>query len=272
MGLAVGLARWHYVKYKLARLLKRCDQAEKFCPESKIKERDVFTRTKALFTTLLFTGTLSAALPAQAEETGFLGGELSANISILNDYRFRGVSLNDEDYALQGGIDWSHESGFYVGTWASNISDFNGSTMETDYYAGYAGEVNGMSYDVGGVLYAYPGGTNTDYFEVYGSVGMDLGFAAVTLGSNYAFSSDNLANEDNLYIYTKGDIVIPDTQLSLNLHLGYENGAFANKKWDWIVGASYNFQGLDLGISYIDTNIVGEASDATVVFSVGVSF
>lgn len=232
----------------------------------------MITGTKLLFTSVFVAGTLSAAMPAQAEETGFLGGELSANISMLNDYRFRGVSLNDEDFALQGGIDWGHDSGFYVGTWASSISDFNGSTVETDFYAGYAGEVDGISYDVGGLLYHYPGGTGTDYFEVYGSVGMDLGFLSATLGSNYAFSSDNLANEDNFYIYTKGDIVIPDTLLTLNLHLGYEDGAFADKKWDWIVGASYNFQGLDLGVSYIDTNVAGETSDATVVFSVGVSF
>ncbi|VAW07369.1 hypothetical protein MNBD_ALPHA01-1248 [hydrothermal vent metagenome] len=232
----------------------------------------MITRTKALFTTVLLAGTLGVAMPAQAEEEGFLGGELSANIYMLNDYRFRGVSLNNEGFALQGGLDWSHESGFYVGTWASSIADFNGSTVETDFYAGYAGEVNGINFDVGGLLYHYPGGTGTDYFEVYGSVGMDLGFVSATLGSNYAFSNDNLANEDNLYIYTAGEVVIPDTPLTLNLNLGYEDGAFADKKWDWLVGVSVNFQGLDIGVSYVDTNIAGDNSDAGVIFSVGASF
>ncbi|HEC00611.1 MAG TPA: hypothetical protein ENI91_02845, partial [Sphingomonadales bacterium] len=75
-------------------------------------------------------------MPAWAEEGSFLGGEISANISMLNDYRFRGVSLNDEGFAIQGGFDWSHESGFYVGTWASNISDFNGASIESDFYGG----------------------------------------------------------------------------------------------------------------------------------------
>ncbi|PCI33451.1 MAG: hypothetical protein COB54_03890 [Alphaproteobacteria bacterium] len=229
-------------------------------------------RTKAFFTTLLIAGTLSATLPAAAQEESFLGGELSANITMLNDYRFRGVSLNDEGFALQGGLDWSHDSGLYVGTWASNISDFNGSSVETNLYGGYAGEVNGLSFDVGGLLYHYPGGSDTDYFEVYGSTGIDLGFVSASVGANYAFSGDNLGNEDNIYLFTDGSVVIPNTAVTLDLHLGYEDGAFAAKKWDWSVGASYNYQGLDLGLTYIDTNIAGNMSDARLVFSVGTSF
>ncbi|MEN8675919.1 MAG: TorF family putative porin, partial [Alteriqipengyuania sp.] len=44
--------------------------------------------------------------------------EISGNVSLVSDYRFRGVSFSDEDIAIQGGIDLAHESGFYVGTWA----------------------------------------------------------------------------------------------------------------------------------------------------------
>ncbi len=229
-------------------------------------------RTKALFTTLLLTGTLGMTHPAQAEEEGFLGGEISANIAMMNDYRFRGVTLNDEGFALQGGFDWSHDSGFYVGTWASNISDFNGSTVETDFYGGYGGEVNGIGYDVGVMLYHYPGGTGTDYVELYGSTGIDLGFVSATIGANYAFSNDNLGNEDNIYIYTAGSVAVPETPVTVNLHLGFEDGAFGDKKWDWIIGASVSYQGLDFGLSYIDTNVAGDGSDATAVFSVGASF
>jgi len=211
-------------------------------------------------------------MPAWAEEGNFLGGEITANISMLNDYRFRGVSQNDEGFALQGGFDWSNDSGFYVGTWASNISDFNGSKVETDYYGGYAGEVNGISFDIGGMLYSYPGGTNTDYFELYGSTGIDLGFASFTVGANYAFSNNNLGNQDNIYIYTDGEVAIPNTPLSLNMRLGFEDGAFGNKKWDWLIGTTLSYQGMDFGVSYIDTNVTGNNSDGRVVFSVGKSF
>lgn len=229
-------------------------------------------RTKAICATFILAGTLGSAVPAMAEDEGFLGGTISANVSMLNDYRFRGVSLNDEGFALQGGIDWGHESGFYVGTWASNISDFNGSTVETDFYAGYAGEIEGISYDIGGLLYHYPGGTSTDYFEIYGSTGMDLGFASATVGANYAFSSDNLGNEDNIYIYTAAEVAVPNTPVTLDFLLGYEDGAFAAKKWDWRVGATVSYSGLDFSVAYIDTNIDNDNSDARAVFSVGASF
>jgi len=228
---------------------------------------------KRLFlATLLFTGTLGAALPAYATGNDFLGGKVSANIAMLNDYRFRGISLNNEGFAIQGGFDWSHESGLYVGTWATNISDFNGASIESDFYGGYSGEANGVSFDIGGLLYHYPGGTGTDYTEVYGSTGIDLGFLSTTVGANYAFSNNNLGNQDNIYIYTDSEVAIPNMPLSLNLHLGFEDGAFGNKKWDWIIGTKVSYQGVDFGVSYVDTNVSGNNSDGRVVFSVGASF
>lgn len=221
---------------------------------------------------MVFTGSMGTAHLAQAEDKKFLGGELSANLSMLNDYRFRGVSLNDEGFALQGGFDWSHDSGFYVGTWASNISDFNGSTVETDFYAGYVTEVKGLTFDVGGMLYHYPGGTGTDYVELYGSVGFDVGLMSTIFGANYAFSNDNLGQQDNIYFFGDLETAIPGTPMTLNAHLGFEDGAFGNKKWDWAIGASVSYKRLDFGVSYIDTNLDGDNSDAAVIFSVGTSF
>jgi len=211
---------------------------------------------------------------AQAE--GFLGGEVSANVSMASDYRFRGVSLTDKDFALQGGLDYSHESGFYVGGWASSLasSDAYGE-LETNLYGGYAGEIDGISFDIGGLLYAYPTGDHsaqTDYFEVYGSVGVDLGVASATIGSAYAFSSDATGNEDNIYLYTNIEAAIPDTPVTMTAHLGYEDGAFANKKLDWSLGASVSYSGLDFGVTYVDTDQAGRNFDAAVVFSIGASF
>lgn len=235
--------------------------------------------TKALKIALLVAAGTFGPIPlALAEEDGFLGGDFGATISMLNDYRFRGLSRNDEGFALQGGLDWYHDSGFYVGTWASNISNLKGATVETDFYAGYAGELEGgLNFDLGGLLYHFPGGTDADYVEVYGSFGMDLGFVSALAGANYAFSNDNLdfnnrGGEDNIYLFTDGSVAIPNTPLTLNLHLGYEDGSLNSRKWDWSVGASVPYQGLDFSVTYVDTNFVGDNADATVVFSVGASF
>ena len=61
----------------------------------------------------------SAALAQDTEEAGPV--TVSANVALTSDYRFRGVSLSNGDPAIQGGIDVGHDSGFYVGTWASSI-------------------------------------------------------------------------------------------------------------------------------------------------------
>ncbi len=216
------------------------------------------------------------SVSAQAEGTGFMGGEVSANVSLTSDYRFRGVSLTDKDFALQGGLDYSHESGFYVGTWASSLASSNASgELEVDLYGGYAGEIDGISFDIGGLLYAYPTGDHsaqTDYFEVYGSVGVDLGVASATIGTAYAFSSDATGNDDNIYIYTNIDAAIPETPITMLVHLGYEDGAFGDKKLDWSVGASVSYSGLDFGVTYVDTDQAGRNFDAAVVFSIGSSF
>src|SRR5574343_1685727 len=68
--------------------------------------------------------------PAAAETPALPG-----NFGIFSDYRFRGISQTRLAPALQGGFDYAHESGFYVGTWASSISSqqyVNGAGMRSE--------------------------------------------------------------------------------------------------------------------------------------------
>ena len=230
------------------------------------------TLKSAILASVATVAIASAAAPAFAEDEGFLGGEISANVAITTDYRFRGVSLSGEDLAIQGGLDYAHESGFYVGTWASSMDDAGGyGETEFDFYAGFGGEVEGFSYDIGLLYYAYPGASDVDYLEAYGSVGADLGVASATVGVAYAFSSDNTGNADNTYVYGDLESAIPDTPITLSAHLGYEDGWF-DGKLDWSLGASVSYGGLDFGLAYVDTDIDADGYDATVVFTVGASF
>ena len=60
------------------------------------------------------------------------------------------------DPALQASLDWSHDSGFYLGTWASNV-DFgaNDPKTEIDFYAGVKPTVGDTSLDFGVLYYGY---------------------------------------------------------------------------------------------------------------------
>jgi uncharacterized protein (TIGR02001 family) len=90
-----------------------------------------------------------------------------ANVSFVSDYRFRGISQTMRQPAVQGGFDYAHESGFYLGTWASNVDGtthfYNNTSMEWDFYGGYKGKPFACSlpdliYNVGVLYYYYPGG------------------------------------------------------------------------------------------------------------------
>lgn len=135
---------------------------------------------------LLSTLVLSGAVLAQAKapEPDYT---LSYNIGGVTEYRYRGISQSGRKPALQGGIDFAHKSGFYLGTWASTIrwikdSSVGGATakgpVELDVYGGYKGAINDtFSYDVGGLEYWYVNntyknitGTNANTFELYGAL------------------------------------------------------------------------------------------------------
>ena len=85
---------------------------------------------------------------------------LSYNVGAVTDYRYRGISQTRKDPALQGGIDFGHKSGFYLGTWASTIKwikDGGGDAdVEIDVYGGYKFAAGPVGMDVGVLTYNYP--------------------------------------------------------------------------------------------------------------------
>ena len=137
-----------------------------------------------LYTLLSGTAAMAQSAPPEPDY------KLSFNVGVVSDYRFRGMTQTAAGPALQGGADFAHKSGLYLGTWASNvkwIKDFNGATdgnFELDFYGGYKGEIAaGLSFDVGAITYQYPGNnsgaagtpgagnfSNASTTEVYGAL------------------------------------------------------------------------------------------------------
>lgn len=181
--------------------------------------------------------------------------DISANIGVVNDYRFRGLSYSDRDPALQGGVDAVFESGWFVGTWASTIAKNGGSNAEVDIYGGYAGETGGVNYSAALYGYVYPGGSDVNYFELQGSMGKSIGPAHLELQLAYTPDQWN-TTRDNLYIGAEMSVAIPGTPLSAKLRGGRENGSYT-EKWDWEAGLSYSYSWLTVSASYVDTNYSG---------------
>lgn len=130
------------------------------------------------------TASAQTAAPAAAPASPHT---LTGNFMLATDYRFRGLSQTFKLPAVQGGIDYAHTSGFYLGTWASNVSGLqylNGASMEWDFYGGIKGAFgkSDWTWDVGLLHYYYPGAwignvapstgnTKYDNTEIYGAIG-----------------------------------------------------------------------------------------------------
>lgn len=153
--------------------------------------------TSALVLSTLLIGTAAMA-QTKAPEPDYT---LSYNVGVVSDYRFRAIAQTSTNPALQGGVDFAHKSGLYLGTWLSNVSwikDYAGATdgsLELDLYGGYKGEISkDFTYDLGLITYQYPGNTaatNANTTEFYGA----LTYGPVT--AKYSRSAGNFIANPN---------------------------------------------------------------------------
>ena len=234
---------------------------------------------KTLIAAALASALAVPAFTAQAEEPAS-PHTFTGNVGLFSQYVFRGISQTNEDPALQGGFDYSHASGFYLGTWASNISWLNdapagvdpaysSSSMEIDVYGGYRGAFGetGIGYDVGLLQYIYPGDRNpgitkADTLEAYAALTWSF------LSAKYSYSLGDTFGVNNSsgtwYLDLSANYPITEA-LTLNLHYGIQdfsgstagvkNDDFASYE-DWKIGLSYALpQGFTVGAFYTDTSM-----------------
>lgn len=238
--------------------------------------------------TLLATAiAAAAALPGLAAAQATSPHSVAGNLSIVSDYRFRGISQTFVQPAIQGGIDYSHSSGFYLGNWNSNVSglSYTDGTIEMDIYGGFKFPAGPVTLDVGLLQYLYPGaelaGVKYDTLEAY------VGASWKWFTLKYSVTLDDyfgVANSDGSgYLDLSASYEIAP-KLNLVAHYGnqtVENNSAADYE-DYKIGLTYDLNGWLLGLAYIDTDITlnatnnaGDTEDlgkGTVVFSVSKSF
>lgn len=230
----------------------------------------------------------AAALPGLASAQGSSPHSVSGNMGIFSDYRFRGVSQTFGQPAIQGGIDYAHASGFYLGNWNSNVSaiSYTDGSIEMDFYGGYKFAAGPVGLDVGLLQYYYPGadsaGVKYDTLEAY--VGASWKWFSV----KYSVTLDDwfgVANSDGSGYLDIGFSYEIAPKLTLSAHYGDQTvkNSSASDYSDTKIGITYDLNGWALGLAYVDTDIAasttttanGNSEDinkGTVVFSVSKSF
>jgi uncharacterized protein (TIGR02001 family) len=213
---------------------------------------------------------LAAPTVSQAEEAAS-PHSFSYNVGLYSEYMFRGLAQTGEELALQGGVDYAHESGFYVGAWASNISwleddaAYENSSLELDIYGGFASTIGetGIGYDVGLLQYIYPGNRissaikDAETTELYAALSYEWISAKISYGLTDIFG---FKNTDGSYYYElNADYPIGETGLTVSGHIGRQefagNGNEKLHYTDYKIGLAKAWDnGVELGAFYTDTS------------------
>lgn len=216
------------------------------------------------------------ATPALAAEEAPEGPpdpvSIDFTLAAYSDYRFRGLTLSDKDFSVQPTITATLASGFYGSIFASNIAENTGDDIEIDLIAGFSKEIGKVTAGINATYYLYPGISSINYIEFIGTLGTAVGPGEVGLTLGYSPKQDNIGDQDNVYVALNGSVPIKGTPFSLAGSVGYEDGAFGDKKKDWSLGVTADVAGFTLGASYIDTKRGGPLGDATAVFSISRDF
>ena len=212
----------------------------------------------------LSSGAVMAAdpAPAAAPAPDFV---LTGNFGVTSDYRFRGISQNNQDPSFQGGFDVAHSSGLYVGTWGSNVSTWTASkgTLELDLYGGYKTEVAGVGLDIGAIAYQYPG-SEASYAANTQEAYLGLSYGPATFKTSYVLSKNYFASTSSTGVSAEGTIYYDLTltqellpKLTGSVHAGYTDfkrdstatsGKFSYT--DYNVGLAYDLNGYVFGAKY----------------------
>jgi uncharacterized protein (TIGR02001 family) len=195
----------------------------------------------------------SAQTPAPSPVTG--------NMAIVSDYRFRGISQTFELPAIQGGIDYAHESGIYVGNWNSSISGLSytdSAGIEMDFYGGWKKSFGDIGLDIGLLQYYYPG-AKTSAGEKYDTLEGYIGasWKWLTVKYSHAFSDFfGLTDSDGSGYLDLGFTMEVAPKLNLVAHFGMQtiknNDPLEYN--DWKLGVTYDLSGWVLGAAYVDTD------------------
>ena len=207
---------------------------------------------------------LSAAVAAALLVPGLAAAQaaspITGNMSLVSDYRFRGLTQTFEEPALQGGFDYAHSSGIYLGNWNSAISDtfFAGSPLEMDFYGGYKGAAGPLGYDVGVLYYYYPGsnlaGVGTiDNLEVYAGVSWKFLSLKYFHAVSDFFGAPNTDGSNYIDLTANFDL---GQGWGVNGHVGHQKvkNASALDYTDYKIGITKDVSGWVFGASFIDTD------------------
>jgi len=204
--------------------------------------------------------------PVVVEEASAL--EISANLAIASNYVWRGMTQTANSPAVQGGLDLGY-NGFYLGTWGSNVEfGDTANNLEADFYAGYAGSVEGFGYDLGYIYYAYPNESDAFNFdEAY--IGLSYDWTSFGVSGKYSFGLDS--NIDTTDYWEVG----ASAKLPAEITLAASYGDYDELGTNYLISLAKEFGKFEITLAYTDfsaDSITGLSDEDHIIGTISTSF
>ncbi len=226
--------------------------------------------------------------PAQAE--------LSGNIGVVSKYVLRGIYEENDGAAIQGGLDYANDNGFYLGWWGSslgytyenagNTTPYTSTGFENDFYGGYSASAGDFSYNVGLIQYYYMSVDDSDLTELV----LGAGYGPFSAQAQYLLTDGWWGNAGDTY-WTFGYGTDLPSNFTFDASLGYytyndDDAGNTEKGWGTTVETSafrhlnltlshpIGDTGADMGITYIvaGDDRGGVSNDDTMTMNISYSF
>jgi uncharacterized protein (TIGR02001 family) len=206
---------------------------------------------------------------AFAQTAAPAAASVSYNISVVSNYKYRGQDQDTSKTkgfkpALQGGVDYAHASGFYLGNWNSTVdfldNNSNKANLEIDLYGGYKFPLGDVGMDIGALTYIYPGASKANTTELYAaaSYGPVTAKYSTTISKGYFGTGESTSDGRGTGYLNLAFAQEVMPKVTLKASVGstmYTSAAAAVDFVDYSIGAAYDLgEGLSVTGSYVGAN------------------
>lgn len=179
--------------------------------------------------------------------------QLSGEVGVASNAYFHGATVSDDNPALQGSLDYSHDTGPYAGTFMTTVDKVNKEEVEMDFYGGYKGNAGPMSYDVGIIRYQHTATDTLNTNEAYVGAGFRM------VNTVFAINKDGR--------YTQVGANHDFYGVKLGAHFGNTMPEGGNNYTNWGITARKEYKGFAITGMLMDSNapVIGDTSVAVKV-------
>jgi uncharacterized protein (TIGR02001 family) len=181
--------------------------------------------------------------------------QLGGSVTLVSDYRYRGVTWSDDRPALQGSIAYDDPSGFYAGAFASSVQfPTRSGDLQISGYGGFAQRFDSrLSWEAGGQYTSFARDNYYNYGEVFAGLAFDNLHGRIYYAPRYmGFNTESVYGELNLQQPLFERVYMIAHAGLVSAANPYAYGPYDRRRWDVRLGAGTDWQGFALQLTWVN--------------------